>query len=201
MANKEFAELISPGPSAILVIDLQNDFCHSEGAMAKLGKDVSLMQRAAYNTQKFLPEARRRKIPVIFIRARIDKLTNSPAWLRKRGKNEFCVQGTWGENFFEVVPMKGETVVVKYRYSAFVGTNLDLILRSQGIRTLILTGVGTSVCVESTARDGFQLDYHIVLLSDCMGSSTLKAHKRALEVLEEHFGYVISSKDLVKAWG
>lgn len=203
MTGQELKELINPKHTAVVVIDLQNDFCHSDGDMAKSGRDVSLMQQAAHNTQKFLPEVRKRKVPVLFVRARHNHWTNSPAWMRKRGEkgSSTCMEGEWGEDFFAVKPGEGEAVVVKHRYSAFIGTDLDLILRSQGIQTVILTGVGTNVCVESTARDGFQMDYDIVLLSDCTGSSTLESHKRALEVLAQHFGYVLTSKEILEAWG
>lgn len=203
MSGEEFKELVSPAHSAVVVIDLQNDFCHSDGAFGKLGTNMSLLQQAAHNTQKLLPEARKRKVPVIFVRAVHNYWTNSPAWLRKRGKRGLstCMEGTWGEKFFVVEPAEGETTVIKHRYSAFIGTDLDLILRSRGIQTVILTGVGTNVCVESTARDGFQMDYDIVLLSDCTGASTKEAHQTALDVLGQHFGYVANSKELVEAWG
>lgn len=202
MTNQEMKELINPEHTAVIVIDLQNDFCHSEGDMAKSGRDVSLMQQAAHNTQKFLPQVRKRKVPVIFVRAVHNYWTSSPAWMRKRGEkgSSTCMEGSWGEKFFVVQPGEGEAIVTKHRYSAFIGTDLDLILRSQGIQTLILTGVGTNVCVESTARDGFQMDYDIVLLSDCTGSSTEESHNRALEVLGQHFGYVVNSKNVIEAW-
>ena len=203
MTEQELKELINPGHTAVVVIDLQNDFCHSEGDMAKSGRDVSLMQQAAHNTQKFLPEVRKRKVPVIFVRARQNPWNISPAWMRKRGEkgSSACKEGEWGEDFFVVKPDEGEAVVVKHRYSAFIGTDLDLILRSQGIQTVILTGVGTHVCVESTARDGFQMDYDIVLLSDCTGSCPPESHNRALEVLGQHFAHVVTSKEILEAWG
>lgn len=203
MIRQELSELIEPKHSAVVVIDLQNDFCHSEGDMAKSGKDVKLMQQAAHNTKRFLPEVRKRKVPVIHVRFVHNRWTGSPAWMRKRGEkgSSTCAEGTWGAKFFVVQPAEGETIVTKHRYSAFIGTDLDLILQSRCIQTIILTGVGTSVCVESTARDGFQMDYDIILLSDCSGSSTQEGHQRALDVLAQHFGYVTNSREIVEAWG
>ncbi|MDP2646321.1 MAG: cysteine hydrolase [Desulfobacterales bacterium] len=202
MAAQALKGLVDPRHTAVIVIDLQNDFCHNEGGLAKSGRDVCLMQQAAYHTKDFLSEVRKRHVPIIFVRVRHSSWTNSPAWLRKRGEKALstCLDGTWGEEFFVVRPEKGDVVVVKNRYSAFKGTNLDLILRSKSIQTIILTGVGTNVCVESTARDGFQMDYDTVLLSDCTGSSTLEEHQRSLNVLAQHFGYVVSSKDVTDAW-
>jgi len=112
-----------------------------------------------------------------------------------------CVEGSWGTEFYQVQPTPADRVVIKHRYSAFIGTDLDLILRSQSIQTVILTGVGTHVCVESTARDGFQMDYDIVLLSDCTGSCPPESHNRALEVLGQHFAHVVTSKEILEAWG
>lgn len=75
MHKEKLKELINPSHSALIVIDLQNDFCHSEGIKAKSGKDITLMQQAAFNTQKFLPKVRKRKVLVIFIRARHNNWT------------------------------------------------------------------------------------------------------------------------------
>lgn len=199
----DLAELVNPSHSAVLVIDLQNDFCHSEGISAKAGRDISLAQKAAYNTETFLKEARNRKVPIVFVRVIHSQWNNSPVWLRQKQLAPTpmkCQEGSWGAEFFVIKPLAGDPVVTKHRYSAFIGTNLDLILRSLGIQTLIVTGVGTPVCVESTVRDGFQMDYHIVVLSDCTGTSTVGEHSRTLERISMNFGTVAIAKDLIEAW-
>ncbi len=92
-------------------------------------------------------------------------------------------------------------MVKKHRYSAFVDTDLDLVLRSLGVKTLIMTGVATNVCVESTARDGCFHDYYVVFLSDCTATNDGPAAQEAtLENMRRHFGVVASADEVVAAW-
>lgn len=84
--------------------------------------------------------------------------------------------GELGAEFYEVSPLPEEIIVNKHRYSAFINTRLDSVLRSLRIETLIMTGVSTNVCVESTARDGFMLDYQIVMVQDACASYSRAAH-------------------------
>lgn len=181
--NSELKELIQPSHSAVLVIDVQNDACHPDGLYAKSGKDISLRRGAADKTADFINEARRYTVPIIFTKAIYSKWTETAATLRRReghGPEPF-LEGTWGAELYSVQPKESELVVVKPRYSAFIGTTLDLILRSKGIGTLIVTGGGAAVCVESTVRDGFMLDYNIILVTDCIGTTIVDEHIPALK--------------------
>lgn len=202
MATRDFRELISPSHSAILVIDNQNDSCHPDGIYAKSGRDISLRQRAAHNTAQFIIEARKYKVPIIFIKVNHNQWTNSPAWLSKQrsGGPQACKEGTWGEQFYAVQPLPGEAIVTKHRYSAFIATDLDMILRSQRIKTLIATGGGTQACVEATVRDGFMLEYMIVVVSDCCGTPSIEEHEPALKRMANLFGTVVESGELLRAW-
>lgn len=181
--NSELRELVQPAHLAVLVIDVQNDACHPDGLYARSGKDISLRQGAANKTADFINEIRRYTVPIIFTKAIYSKWTETAATIRRRrgeGAEPF-LEGTWGAELYAVQPQENELVVVKPRYSAFIGTNLDLVLRSKGIATLIVTGGGTAVCVESTVRDGFMLDYNIILVSDCVGTTILEEHVPALK--------------------
>jgi ureidoacrylate peracid hydrolase len=91
-------------------------------------------------------------------------------------------------------------VVKKHRYSGFVDTDLDVILRSSGIRSLIMTGIATSGCVEATARDGFMKDYYIVLIDDCCGSYSKDLHDGTLQNIRDAYGAVASGEDVVAVW-
>jgi ureidoacrylate peracid hydrolase len=99
-----------------------------------------------------------------------------------------------------VQPREGELVLVKHRYSAFIGTGFDLLLRRRGIFTLVLTGGGTHACVEATARDGSMLDFNIVTTSDCTFTSLIDEHVSSLKRIERLCGPVVESKDVVAAW-
>ena len=99
-----------------------------------------------------------------------------------------------------IKPLPGEVVVNKHRYSGFVNTDLDLILRSKRIRTLIMSGVTSNTCVESTARDGFMRDYYIVFLADCSATFDDELHNATLKRIDLLFGEVANAADVVGCW-
>jgi ureidoacrylate peracid hydrolase len=102
---------------------------------------------------------------------------------------------------YGVAPEPGDPLVTKHRYSAFINTDLDLILRAQGIKSLILTGVATNGCVESTARDGFMLDYYVVFVDDCSATSAGPGpHAGTLANIGRGFGEVVKAADLMSMW-
>lgn len=200
--DADFVKLIHPGRTALVLIDSQNDSCHPDGVYAKIGWDISLRQKASHNAAEFIKEARKYRVPIIFTKFNQSKWNASPAWLRqsKVVGHRACMEGTWGEDFYAIEPLKDDIVVIKHRYSAFIGTNLDVILRSSGIGTLILTGGGTNVCVEATAMDGFQLGYDIVAASDCCGTPDVDEHLAALKRMARLCGTVVESKDVLEVW-
>jgi ureidoacrylate peracid hydrolase len=105
------------------------------------------------------------------------------------------------EDFFGVLPAVGDVVLKKPKYSAFVSTALDGILRANRIETLIVTGVATNVCVESTARHAFMLDYHVVVPRDLTAGVSEEFKEWSLRNISLFFGEVVDSEDLVRAWG
>jgi ureidoacrylate peracid hydrolase len=116
-------------------------------------------------------------------------------------KTPFCVDGSWGGDFFgEVRPRVEDPIVTKHRYSGFYNTELDTVLRVHGIRTLILTGVATNVCVATTAHDGFMRDYYIVLVEDGTASYTLDQHEAALNDIHRYFGEVTNIAAITSIW-
>jgi ureidoacrylate peracid hydrolase len=143
-------------------------------------------------------------VPVIFVRAIHNEWTTSPARKSQRATNRqevlTCWEGTWGAEFYVVQPLPGECHVTKHRFSAFINTDLDLILRSRGIKTIIMTGVATSGCVESTAWDGFMLDHYVVFVGDCAAQSVSPGrHEMTLKNME-HFGDVCTAADVEQIW-
>jgi ureidoacrylate peracid hydrolase len=197
-------EKVDPARACVVVIDVQNEFCAREGAFQRTGHDVDLVQAMVPDLLNLIDRARAAGCPVIFVRAIYDEHFLAPNW----GDPDIlcnlsvprCRTGTWGAEFYKVEPRPGEIVVTKHRYSAFVETELDTILRSMGVETLILTGVATNVCVESTARDGFMKDYYIVVVDDCTGTSSPSAQEATLENIRNYFGRVASAADIIKAW-
>lgn len=105
-----------------------------------------------------------------------------------------------GAEFYEVAPQSNDINVKKHRYSGFVHTRLESILRTLKIETLIITGVSTNLCVESTARDGFMLDYRIVLLKDACAAFSQEEHDMTLKTVDTYFGMVADTEQVVSFW-
>lgn len=215
MSNQEFSEatlteLVDVKTAALVVVDMQNDFCHSDGALGKSGQSPELIQRMAPRLRELLRLARESGIAVVHIRTHHSPWTNSPAWTRRKlGSVPRCFPDSWGADWYEgFEPILGdawspdthEYVVTKHRYSGFWDTDLDLILRSHGITSLIMTGEATNVCVETTARDGYMRDYSIVFVSDCTATYSPAAHEATLDNMRRHFGVVVSSEEVAGAW-
>ena len=203
---------VDPKNAALIVVDVQNDFAAAGGAMDREGFDIKMAQEMVPRLIKFIDEARAATVPVIYIQNVYNSDQNwylSEVWLeqatRKRNgsytQRPVCVKGSWGWDFYGgIKPLSSEVVVTKHRFSAFIDTDLDLILRSKNIKTLIMTGIATNVCVETTARMGFMKDYYIVFVSDCCPAYKQHLHDTTLENIETVFGQVVTAQDVVKCW-
>ena len=113
----------------------------------------------------------------------------------------YTVADTWGHCMVdELVPQPGDIVLRKYRSSAFVATNLDLVLRSNLIKTVVVTGCTTEGCVDSTVRDAGFFDYFVVVPTDCVGSDIRDLHEAALLIMGAYRADMTTSDALVKAW-
>ncbi|MGE7827367.1 cysteine hydrolase family protein [Paenibacillus sp. NPDC093718] len=199
---KSLNQLMLGSKAAVIVVDVQNDYCHPEGALPQAGCNVSGVVAMMPKLYKLLHTARELNVPIIFIQTLHEKATDSDAWTtRSSGRSaNVCRRGSWGAEFYELSPQEDDIIVNKHRYSAFVNTRLDSVLKTLKIETLIMTGVSTNVCVESTARDGFMLDYHIVLAADACASYSQTAHEMTLENIEGYFGKVTDVAQLLDIW-
>lgn len=195
---------VDPKTTRVLVIDVQNDFLADGGWFDQHGEDLRPMRRAVDNVLEFLPIARSAGVQPIFVRATYDRIWLSSPMLERHARVGLDVahaqEGTWGAEFYEVRPEPGEMVITKHRYSAFIDTELNTLLRAQGIENLIFTGVTSNVCVESTARDAYMLDYHVLFVSDCTASYNEEVHLATLANIRRAFGTVVTRDDVVDAW-
>ena len=204
------AEKVSSQHTALLVVDVQNDFCHKVGACAKSGMDMGPIQKMLPTLTAFIDKAREAGVSVIFIRNHSNEWTDSESLIEQRKSWALAwpkdmpfkinTPDSWGSDFFQVKPTGQDHVVTKHRYSAFINTDLDLILRSQGIKTVVMSGVATNVCVESTARHAFMLDYYVIFVEDCCGTSSPQHHQATLSNIREHFGTVVKAEEVSRAW-
>jgi ureidoacrylate peracid hydrolase len=112
-----------------------------------------------------------------------------------------CQEGSWGARVIEELqPKSDEMVLVKHRYSAFLDTSLAQYLRNCGIKTVMVTGVETNGCVESSARDAFMLDFFLVVVEDCVTTFWRDLHEISLRNMRIWFGEVRPSSEIVDAW-
>ena len=197
-------EKIHPDNAALLVVDVQNDFCADGGTFDRIGRPVETVRAMVPTLQRLIHGARSAGVPVIFVRYGHTAATESEVHLEQRARGRadmvICRQGSWGADFYGVAPEPGESVVEKHRYSGFINTDLDLILRSTGRKSLLMTGIATNGCVEATARDGFMHDYYIVLVDDCCSCFSPELHQATLQNIRDAYGIVAKADDLTSIW-
>ena len=195
-----------PEKTALIVVDVQNDFCHPEGVSAQKGHDVSAAVEMTPRLRILLERARSTGMKIVFIQTTHDLSVDSVVWNTRAGDVDpapyqpNCATGSWGAEFYEVGPETGDTVVIKHRYSAFAGTDLDVVLKTAGVESLLFTGVATNVCVESTLRDGLFLDYNVTLIEDCCAAYSPDLHEGTVKNVQGTFGAVITSALLAAMW-
>ena len=199
--------------TALIVIDMQNAYSTPGGYLDLAGFDVSTTGPVIASIQKALITSRAAGMPVIFFQNGWDPEyveaggPGSPNWhksnalktMRKRPElqGQLLAKGGWDYQLVdELQPQPGDIVLPKTRYSGFFNTSFDSVLRSRGIRNLVFTGIATNVCVESTLRDGFFLEYFGVVLADATHQAgPAFAQQAALFNIETFFGWVSSVED------
>lgn len=199
---------IAPKRTALLIIDMQADFVSPDGAAARWGADLSTLPAALEAAQKLAEAARAAGVPVIFTGLFTQTETDSPVLLerlRRRGGDPaieaaFCREGEAGSAFVGPQPQPGERVIRKTRYSAFWQTDLDTRLRAMGVDTVVLAGVTTECCVDGTARDAFNLDYHVIVAADACAAYEPDLHVGALKVMDLNTAIVTDTAGIAAAW-
>ena len=168
----------------LLVVDMQNGFVSKGGSYDLLGMNTESYRKIIPKTKELIDYCRAEEIPVFYTEAirepsGIDLLTRVhrllPVTREERLKVPICVRGTWdAKTIDEIKPEDSDHVVIKRRDSAFQDTELRVWLQSEGINTLIICGVDTSICVETSLRDAFNIGYDVILISDATASGINK---------------------------
>ena len=189
--------------AALVIVDVQVDFCRPRDASAEL---LDTMVAMGVKLEGLIASARTASVPVVFVQTVHGVDSDSQAWRSRRGalaeyEREVCKPETEGVEFFRVAPEPGEAVIVKHRYDAFVGTELDAVLSSLGREAVILTGVMTDICVETTLRHAVCLDYLATMVSDCCAAATPERHELTLARVAQSFGSVASADEIASMWG
>jgi ureidoacrylate peracid hydrolase len=203
---------VDPRHAALIVVDVQNDFCAPGGMMDREGLDLSLVHDMIPRLQKLIAAAGRAGVFTVYIQSVYGLAGNeylSESWLeqaqrrRKGSYTEYpvCARGSWNGDFYEgISPSEGDVIVNKHRFDAFESTPLDLILRSKQIRTVLMSGVATNVCVETTARRAFVMDYHVVFVGDCAATYSPEEQAMTLRNIDRYFGQVATHDEVIACW-
>jgi ureidoacrylate peracid hydrolase len=182
---------VAMGTPVLLVVDMQNGFCHPNGSMPTIGYGLAGVESAVANAALAVTDARAAGVPVVFTRhvyrpGRADEGQRLRAAHTALASVDGLTAGTWDA---AVVDELGQTdtdlVVDKVRFDPFLWTSLDPLLRGLGATELVVCGVVTNICVESTVRAGFMRDYPMTLLADCCAARTRRLHEIGVEVMSE----------------
>jgi ureidoacrylate peracid hydrolase len=201
--------------SAVVVVDMQNAFASRGGMLDLAGVDISGAARVVSAIRALLAVARPAGLPVVYLQMGYKPdLSNAGGpgspnprkelalclmGRHKEWKGKLLTEGTWDFALVdELAPASGDLVIVKTRYSGFAGTPLDAHLRARGVRTLFFTGIATNVCVESTLRDAYFLEYWPVLVGDCsLQAGPPSLQEATLYNVESFFGWTVISQELI----
>lgn len=197
---------MSRSDEALVLIDMQNAFLAPDGSMAAMGMDVEALREAIPGCVRLAEGARRAGVPVINVRICLREDYRDGGIIFNQhapGARELgaMVDGTPDAEFVpELRPQGGDLVVEKRRFTAFYSTTLETTLASLGVRRLVLGGVLASVCVESTARDAAQRDFHTLIAADATADTTRERRDDMLVRLAEVFCEVGSVDDVLEKW-
>ena len=215
---------IDPSRSAVIVVDMENDFASDGGMFAQAGLDISSIRDVVGPIGQVLTAVRRSGIKVVYLKMAFKSdlsdtgEPDSPTWLKHAPfgvgdtvtapdgrESRVLIRDTWNTDIIdELTPEEEDLVLYKHRFSGFFETDLDAALKHLGIQNLIFTGCTTSVCVESTLRDAMFRDYHCLLLEDCtaepIGNNLPRTnHDASLLAVQTLFGRTARSGDLLSA--
>lgn len=197
-----------PSETAVLVVDVQNDFVADAGRVGRTGADMRPLQSAAGEINRLIAAAREAGAKVFYITvehgAAVD-LSPYQARYGRRGMtpdDTICHAGTWGADLFTSLtqPAGDEQRLVKHGYDAFQIDGLHAELTGLGIRSVVVVGVVTELCVRSTAMSAFEKGFFPIVPRECTASTEPEAAREALESLERWYAEVVSLDELLAAW-
>lgn len=215
---------LQPTKTAVVVVDMQNDFASPGGMFDRAGIDITCIQAIVPNVRAVLESARANQLPIVYLkmgfRPDLDDAgyPSSPTWLKHAAlhvgdlvtapngePSRILVRDCWNTDIVDALtPEADDVVLYKTRYSGFYQTDLDDVLRRKGVERLIVVGATTSVCVDSTVRDAMFRDYHCLIVSDATAEpialdAPRSNHEASLLTLELLFAHVATASDLVTA--
>ncbi len=189
--------------SALIVVDLQNAFCHEAGSFAKRGYVINDIPRVVDATRQLIDAFDAYMRPILFTKLSYKSDYSDGGLLIERNSSQLkkmhaYINGTWDSEIINNFKIESkERIIQKTRYDPFINTDLELKLTNLGIKHLVLAGIVTNVCVESTARSAFDRGFEITVISDAVSSYDEKTHRNSLENIHRHFGSVVDLKSFL----
>lgn len=193
--------------TGLLVIDMQHGFLSDSGGMARLGYDYKALRTAIPGCEKLVYSARKSSIPIFFTKyvyepdfrdggVQVEEISTGIK------DSKLCVAGSKDAEIIEsLMPNKNEVIIEKNRPSSFYSTRLESYLRAQKIKTLVICGVTTNICVESTARDAAQKDYKTYVVKDSVAEVDQFRHEVSLKAMQHMFAKIVTVEEVVNSWG
>jgi ureidoacrylate peracid hydrolase len=199
------------GKSALIIVDMQNDFIHPEGDFAHTAReapeaeiDMPFLMGTVRHVERLAAAFREAGRPVVYVALALKPDYSDaqfPYWrlgLTPGGNRPHCVDGTWGAQIVdELQPQEGEHLVVKKGFGGFSNTPLDTILRNMGVTTCVVSGVTTCVCVSTTVRGGVEHNYRMILVGDAVADVHRDTHEAELKTMARVFADVKTTYEVV----
>jgi nicotinamidase-related amidase len=203
----DLLDMIHPRRAALLIIDVQVDFGAKHGLYGKAGLDLSRVDPAVDRILELQEAARRAGVFTAFVRLETAPDTDSLAADERRQRNGTasggrpCAAGTGGADYYRVAPRPGDVEVVKHRYSSFINTSMEFVLKARpGLDTLVICGLTTECCVDTAVRDAFVRDYHVIMPLDACASYREDMHKVCGDIFTQYFAIVTPANSISEAW-
>ncbi|MBS4015554.1 MAG: cysteine hydrolase [Candidatus Latescibacteria bacterium] len=190
--------VLKPKKSALLVIDMQNDFFNPKSPAY-----TENVKAIVSNLQILVATARKHKTPIIYTAhchqdPKLDGGMTAQWWSDIRNKQSLVAGSKGAQIIDQLKPLQSEKIIFKHRYSAFYNTDLEIYLRGLSVTDLIITGIMTGICVESTARDAFFRDFRIFVVGDGTAAGEKELHINSLKILAYAFAYVTDTKNILR---
>ena len=199
--------MIAPARTALVIIDVQEDFVSPAGAAGHWGIDLGVLEPPLRNIESLIEAARAKGVTLFFVRVVTRPETDSNAlkmFHQRKGRPPqslaICRAGTSGVDYYRIKPQAGDIEIEKPLYSTFVGTDFDAQLRARGIDTLVVVGFTTDCCVDCTVRDAFHRNYDVFVVADACGAYEEDLHYGALNGLSKNCALLTDSKAVLGAW-
>ena len=208
ISDAALGPMLDPSRTALVIVDVQNDFAAPDGVMAKVGCDLSNVESAIDRIEALIAAARTAGASLAFIRVVTEAATDSRAlklFYERQGYPadalDMCRAGTPGVDYYRVQPKAGEIEIAKLLFSSFAGTDFDAQLKARGIETLVVTGLTTECCVDCTVRDAFHHDYSCFIVDDACAAYGEGTHRAAMSGLMNNCALAVSSAAVEAVWG